>query len=506
MRLSKETILIATLATLKLLLHFFTNTNYGLHRDEYLYFDQGKHLAWGFYEVPPITPLIGKFAGMLGGSVFAIRLFPAIAGAIIIVLACKLVKDLGGKQWAIAFTGISLLLTTPLLASNTLFQPVTFNQLFWFLIAYKVVQIIRKQQKIDYYTLGVFMGVGILTKYSVLFYLVAILAGVLITKQRTLLFNRHFLSAVIMALVIATPNIFWQINHDLPVLQHMKELSESQLVHMNWGVFLRAQIIAHKGFTLMWIIGLIGLFTFDQLKSYRSLGFAFLFTLLIIGLLSGKSYYTLGAFLILFPFAGLTADHFLKSFIAKIGLLLVMFLITLPFLPYALPILKIEKLKIYSKYLADSYRIDYMLRWEDGKYYELPQDQADMFGWEEISQKVAKIYHSLPAEEQRNCMLYGGSYSHAGSLNYYRKKYKLPEAYSFNGSYTFWADESVKFDNQIVVDDVKQENSPYFSEVILVDSVENPYAREKGYIYQFKNPTTNVSEVWKRIVLERRGY
>jgi len=102
-------------------------------------------------------------------------------------------------------------------------------------------------------------------------------------------------------------------------------------------------------------------------------------------------------------------------------------------------------------------------------------------------------------------MIYGGSYGHAGSINYFREKYNLPEVYSFNGSYIFWAKEDIEFDNQIMVDDRKQDSSQWFAEMTLVDSIQNPIAREKGYIYYRTNPKINVMEEWNNILNEERG-
>ncbi len=502
---NKETLLMYVFGVIKLTLHFLTNTNYGLHRDEYLYFDQGKHLAWGYYEVSPLTPFIGRIADIFGGNVFAIRLFPALAGAIIVILSCKLVKNIGGGIWAIILTGLVLILTPSLYDSNTLFQPVAFNQLFWFLIAYSTVQIIRENKNQNYYILGILIGFSFLTKYSVAFYLIALLAGVLLTKERHFLKNNHFLIAILLSLLIALPNILWQANHGFPLLTHMQELRETQLVHVSWVHFLSSQLIAHKGFTIIWLFGLIGIFTIEKLKRYKFIGLAFLFTLLLIGFLQGKSYYTLGAFLILFPFGGIAVEHFLSSSRNKSLVLVFMFVLTVPFYPFSIPILKVDSLKKYAQYFSENFGINYMLRWEDGKYYELPQDIADMYGWEEISQKVAKIYHSLPKEQKDKCMIYGGSYSHASSINYYRNKYNLPEVYSRNGSYVFWAKEDVEFDNQIMIDDRKHDNSQWFAEVTLIDSIQNPNAREKGYIYYRANPKINVNVEWKNILIEKRG-
>ena len=56
---------LSLLATIKLGLHWLGQQAYGLHRDEYLYLAEGDHLAWGFLEVPPLTPALGKLARLL---------------------------------------------------------------------------------------------------------------------------------------------------------------------------------------------------------------------------------------------------------------------------------------------------------------------------------------------------------------------------------------------------------------------------------------------------------
>ncbi|GJM35057.1 MAG: hypothetical protein DHS20C18_40580 [Saprospiraceae bacterium] len=128
-----------------------------------------------------------------------------------------------------------------------------------------------------------------------------------------------------------------------------------------------------------------------------------------------------------------------------------------------------------------------------------------MRGWEEMVAKVSKVYHELSPEDQANCMIFGGSYGHAGALNYYRKKYNLPEAYSFNSSFMIWAPEEVDFNQQIMVDDTWQEESPYFGTVAFRDSITDPYARDPGYIWYRKNPLVDVREGWKQIAKEEKA-
>ena len=501
----KDRQVILFLAVLKLSIHFLTNTRYGLHRDEYLYFDEGKHLAWGFFEVPPVTPFIAAIANFLGGSQFMIRLFPALAGVIIIVLACRLVKQLGGGAAALWITGLSLTFSPALLGSNTLFQPVSFNQLCWFLIAYQTILIIQESKASRWYALGLLMGLAFLTKYSVAFYLLALLVVIAMSPHRKKMWTPSFPIAMLIAMVLVLPNLWWQWDHGWPVLAHMRELRETQLLHVSWPHFLLSQVRFHFGFSVVWICGMVGLLRGRQHRDYQYLAWAFLGTIVFIGLLSGKSYYTAGAFLILFPFGGLFLERWIAQPRWRWGLLAGLFLISVPIVPFSVPILPLNSLKSYISFLNNELGIYYKQRWEDGKYYPIPQDIADMQGWEEMVEKVARVYRQIPAKERASCMIYGGSYGHAGAINFYCKKYGLPIAQSLNSSYAFWADPDTQFDRQIMVDDVLNLESSWFSQMELVDSIANPDAREPGYIYWRQTPKIDVVAAWREAVLERRG-
>ncbi|MFK8006962.1 MAG: glycosyltransferase family 39 protein [Saprospiraceae bacterium] len=490
----------------KLLIHFFTNTNYSFHRDEYLYLDQGNHLGLGFMEIPPLLPILSKVISWLGSSVFVTRLFPALIGMATIILAGMIVKNLGGKKWAIIFACGGLLLSPAMLGSNTLFQPVSFNQFFWFLSAYLLLQAIKTEESRFWYFLGLSIGFGFLMKYSIVFYGVSIVIALLISSHRKVFATKYPYQTLLIAMLIAAPNLFWQNEHNWPVLHHMEELAESQLVHMNWGGFLLEQLQFHFTFSIIWIAGLVGLFSWEKFKPYRFLGIGFLLTILLIGSLSGKAYYTIGAFTILFPFGGIVLEKWISKKVVRVSVFLGMTILTIPILPYVLPIFKIDKMKSYCKLMDEKVGLEGPLIWENNQKYELPQDYADMFGWEELCERVAKIYHSLPDEKKENCMIYGGNYGHAGSMNYYGKKYNLPEIHSFASSYVMWTKEEVDFDSQIMIEDSRQSaTSSFFEKRTLMDSIQNPFAREAGYIYFQEIPKVDVKEAWRNIVLDQKG-
>lgn len=489
------------IATAKLLLHFFTNTNYGLHRDEYLYISESEHLSWGYMEVPPMIALIGKIAtGLLGNTVFAVRFFPAVIGAVSIILVGVMARDLGGKKWAQFIAGMAFLLSPAYLGSNQLFQPVSFNQFFWLLSAFWIVRIIRYSTPKYWYALGITAGLGFLTKYSIVFLFIGFIVVFLVTPQRKVFQTKYPYIALGIALLIAFPNLLWQLQYDFPVARHMADLASSQLVNVSMWDFILPQFLFHFAAVPIWLAGL-----FFMLKnpSYRVLGVAYFVVIGLLLALSGKAYYSIGVYGMLLAGGGVLWEQWLGRKAAYICTVLLMINVLL--IPYGIPIFKVETMKSYLAWMSENVGITAPLRWEDGVYRDLTQDYADMHGWEEIPAKVAKIYHQLTPAQQAKTLVWGGNYGHAGALNFYRQQYDLPVAYSFNSSFVMWTPDELDIEYQIQVEDSKLDASPYFSETILLDSITNPYARDPGYIYLKRGAKGDLNQVWKELVAAERA-
>ncbi|MFK7936130.1 MAG: ArnT family glycosyltransferase [Saprospiraceae bacterium] len=489
------------LAITKLLLHFLTNTNYGLHRDEYLYVAESEHLSWGYMEVPPMIAVIGKMAmTIFGNTVFGVRFFPAIIGAISILLIGVMARDLGGKKYAQGLAGLAFLLSPAFLGSNQLFQPVSFNQFMWLLSAFFTVKILRCGAPKYWYALGITAGLGFLTKYSIVFFFTGLIVGFLLTPYRKVFTKKEPYIALGIALFIAFPNLLWQIKYDLPVMRHMADLASSQLVNVGVGDFILPQFLFHFAAVPIW---LAGLFWFLKQPTYRILGITYLVVIGLLLALSGKAYYSIGAYSMLFAAGGVFWERQLEQ--KAVYIFTPLLLLNLFLIPYSIPIFKIEAMKNYLAWMAEHAGIDAPLRWEDGVYRDLTQDYADMHGWDELPAKVAKIYHQLSPEEQAKTLVWGGNYGHAGALNFYRKEYNLPVVYSFNSSFVMWTPDTLDIEYQIQVEDNYQSPSPYFEETILLDSITNPYARDPGYIYLKRGAKGDLGKIWQEIVAEERA-
>ena len=498
------------LAGIKLCIHFASSylTEFGLQRDEYLYINEAEHLAWGYMEVPPMISVIGWISkGLFGSTLFAVKFPPALIGALTIILIGTFVNELGGKKWAQIIGATAFLISPAFLGSNDLFQPVSFNQFCWFLSILVVIKIINAWDRGNnnirlWVVLGIVVGLSILTKYSVVFFYAGLFAALLLTTYRDLLKTKYPYLALVIALVIISPNLWWQYSLDFPIVRHMEDLRATQLVNITWQSFFGGQLQSYLFSGLVWIPGLIyGISHKDQ--RYRLISLTYIITVALLFAGSGKGYYAFGAYTMLFALGGIFWEQKLDARSWLIPIIVV--LLNVPALPLAIPILPVDKMIDYTAYVQDEVGLKEPFRWEDGIVRPLRQDYADMLGWDELPGKVAKIYNSLSEDEKKHCLIWGGSYGHAGTLNFYREKYDLPECHSFNASYVAWVPEDFHIKAQIQVEDAPLDPSPFFEQTILLDSIEHPYARDPGYIYLKRYPTQDLREAWKEIVREARA-
>lgn len=486
----------------KLLLHFLTNTNYELQRDAFMYVDLGNHLAWGYQSVPPSIAVFANISRfILGDTTFAIRFFPAIVGVLSIILIGIMVREAGGGKWAQFFACLAFLAAPAFLRSNSLFQPVSFNQFYWLLLAFLLFRLIHTKKAFYWYLIGIVAGLAFLNKYSVVFYLFGIIVAVLLTPMRRWLRKPQPYIAMAITILIVLPNLIWQINHNWPVIHHMRELAETQLVHVRVDIFLREQIMMFLPVFFIWIFGLIYVAFLKDGKSYRAFVWIYVTVVLLLIILRGKHYYTIGLYSSLFVFGGLFIERCLagKLGFLKYVLIIFIFIVSVVALPISLPILKPEAFIQFYKSMGR----EKTERWEDGEYHDLPQDYADMIGWEELSRIVGETYQKLTPEQQARCLILANNYGEAGSVNFYGTKYDLPTVISYNDSYLFWAPESIDGEYLIKIGDSDNLQELY-NQVDMVGSISTPHARQEGTpVYFCADPKTDINHVYQEELKER---
>jgi hypothetical protein len=426
-------------------------------------------------------------------------------GAINVFIVCLIARQMGGKVFAISIAG-SAMITGAYLRVHYLFQPNFLEIFFWSLAAYQIVMYINTRGIVHLYYLFFALALGCLSKYSVTFFGVGLLIGLLVTGNRKLLANKHLYLAALLAFMIVAPNLLWQYNHRWPVVHHMKELRETQLQFIQPDDFLKNQVLMHLPCFFVWIGGLIWLF-FTSGKQYRILGNIYVTVIVLLIISNGKDYYSLGAYPMLFAAGGVWLEQATrKTFWIRYVAVAVMLLLFIPLIPLALPVWQPTRLAAYYKKVG--LNKTGFLKWEDLDEHPLPQDFADMIGWKELADKVSAVYQSLPDSVKNKTLVYCRNYALAGAVTYFGKG--LQQVTSDNASFLFWMPDKYDIKNLLFVgkhvpkkDDIVFQQ---FQKYSLMDSVVTPLARERGVkIILYKNGNDKVNDMIERGIREKKN-
>ncbi|MGQ8335700.1 glycosyltransferase family 39 protein [Sunxiuqinia sp. A32] len=482
--------------------------NLGLHRDAYLYYALGEHLAWGYFSVPPSIAFFAKVGTFFfGNTVFALRFFPALIGAVNVVIVGLAVKELGGKWVAVLLACLAYILSPAYLHTNTLLQPVSFNHFYWLLSSFLILKMINRNDPKMWIWIGLAFGLGFMNKYSIVFFYAAFGMALLFSKHRHLIWTKQFLAAAGIGFIIILPNLIWQYQHNWPVVYHLTALHDNQLVHVNRLEFSIAQLLMNAHALLIWVFALLVLLFARKEKEFRIFGLIFIFIILLLMAGSGKAYYTLGAYPILFAFGAFYIEKYIRRFLLPVAGVLVLFMLVA--LYGSLSFDGVPFVTFEQALRKDAYR------WEDGVYHDLPQDMADMTGWEQLGKKVNTVFLELDENGRKSCDVYCYNYGQAAAVMFYGKKHHLPQPICFNDSFTFWSPDSLSGDYVIWVHSpLWTDNNPetllptFFEKVTYKGNVDDPYFRENGTeIYLCQHPKPLVKERYlEEIKIERNKY
>lgn len=496
---------IVLIAAFTLVVHLATFNTLGFHRDELLYLALGKHLASGYWSTPPFTGFVSFVAQLIpGNTLFVLRLFPALAGAVLIIITGLMTRELGGKTYAQVLACITLAISLLFMRAFSMFQPVGFDILFWSLILYAFLRYINSEKPVYLILVGVAFGFGLLNKYMVVFLAAGLAIAVIPTSYRRLWINKYSWLAILIALLLFLPNIIWQYTHGFPVLHHMKELKETQLVNVRRMNIIIDQLLMFTFSALVWVAGLIWLIRSGNEGKYRVIGYTYLTVLIIFILLRGKSYYLAGLYPILFAAGGVSWEMSLKRTFSRILIVLLLVLLTIPILPGAIPFMSAPRLVSYFSKIPPETGGEALVRWEDGKMHPLPQDYADMLGWDELGGIMLKACDTIKDKER--LMIYCQNYGQAGAVDYCGRCHGLPAVVSFSDAYFLWVPDTISKKKDVfmyVNNELGEDVDSLFANIIVAGSIKNPYAREYGTtVYMCREPRGDFSEFWKRRVTE----
>lgn len=311
-RWSSDVALLVYMATATVLVHLVTGRQYGFHRDELAALEDSRHLAWGFVAYPPITPFFGRLSLILfGTSLTGFRFFAAVAEAIAVVLTGLMARELGARRGAQLVAAAAALPVC--LAGGTLMQYVAFDYLCWVLTAYFVVRLLTTGDAHWWLAIGTSIGLGMMTKYTIGFFVTGIVLGVLLTNARRYLASKWLWIGVGLSVLIFLPNLAWQAQNHFVSLDFLREIHKRDVRIGRAQGFLLGQINMTLLAAPLWIAGLcFSLFSRDGRK-FRMLGYMYIVPLLLFVVAKGRDYYLAPVYPMLYAAGSVWGERWLGS-------------------------------------------------------------------------------------------------------------------------------------------------------------------------------------------------
>ena len=402
------------------LLHVLTNGRYGFHRDELQFLSDARHMDWGFVAYPPFTPMVERIGlSIFGLSMVGLRLFSVIAQATAVVIAGLMARELGGARLAQVTAALCVALAPLALFEGTEFQYTTFDYLWWVLIAYCVIRLLKTENPRWWLVIGALIGIGLQTKYTMGFYVVGIVGGVVFTQARRYLASGWLWAGVALSVLIFLPNLLWQVKHDFISLHFLQSIHTRDVGEGRAGGFLIQQfwLCTQVISVPLWIAGLIG---YLRNSRYRMLAWMYLIPLALFVAGKGRSYYLAAAYPMLLAMGAVMVEKWITSrsraprVAVKVAFFVLLFAGGAVMAAVLVP-------------LASSGPLMQFALKNNG-------DLREEFGWEDLVKNVAAIRDSLPLEQREHVGIVVRNYGEAGAIEILGPQYHLPPPISGTNS------------------------------------------------------------------------
>jgi hypothetical protein len=399
-----------------LLLSF--NSRYGYFGDELYFRMLARRPAWGYFDQPPLTPMLARLSiDVFGDTLWAIRLPAVLEFAVFVALAALVARELGGRRGAQILVALCVALGPYTLAvGNTLVTNIG-DYPFWAAAILFIVRALRRGDGRWWLAAGAVIGLATYNKYLIALLVISVPAGVLIFGPRRALANRWLALGAVVAVVIATPNLIYQVMHGFPQLTMARALSADRGDQFRANTLPQLFLLIGPTFAPIWIAGLVRM---ARDRTTRGLAAASVIAVVITVVTGGRSDYFFPFQVLLLAAGGVVlqdwtprAWHRRVLVGAAVGLDAVVALVG------ALPVIPIGTVAA-----TPVPGINTVVR--------------ESIGYPQLAAQIGDVYHSLPAAEQPGAVVITGNYAEAGAVDRYAAEYKLPAVYSGHNELYFW--------------------------------------------------------------------
>lgn len=431
-------------ALITLTLHLLANPHYGFFRDELYFIICGQHPDWGYVDQPPLIPLFAAGSQLFGHSLFLLRAVAALCGAGSVFVTVRIVQQLGGARFAQILGACVAALTPVLIAFAGKVGPDAIELWMWPLAALYVLRLVDGADPRTWLGVGAAFGVAGEGKYSILFFAIALLVGIMLTAQRRIFATPWFLAGMGLAAIIVLPNFIWQWSHGFPMLelltngQQGKNLIVSPLEYLVQQVF-----IVNPLFAPIYIAGII--WSFMQART-RWIGWSWVVLIGLMIVLHGKHYYPGSIYALIAAPAALAIEAWTRRLpVLRQATIALVLIASAWMIPFVEPILSESQFIAYKAAIASV--IPMNLATERQREPRMISDWADMHGWPELAQAVGQVYDALPREQRAQAVVFASNYGEASAVAFFR-----PDIPVISGHNQYWVWGTRGYSGNVIID------------------------------------------------------
>ena len=431
------------------------SARYGYVRDELYFLSAGHHLAFGYVDQPPLTPLIARMASALtGNTLIGLRLVPALGIGVLVIATAAMSRALGAGRSGQLLAALAAATCGEYLAGMHELTTTMPDFVFWAITLLLTTRLLASREPRWWLAIGGCVGVALEAKWNIAFLAVSLIAGLALTPgARSLLASRYLAIGGALAVVIAIPDVIWQAANGWPNLDVFRVL-QTQAGH-NRVTYWPAQVLfTGLALTPVWVAGLVCCLRSERARAYRPAAIACAIAIAVQFVLGGKPYYSGGAYSFLLAAGCVPLEQWLATRRRRAGT--VQALMTAAMLasgaiiaPVALPLFPARAL-----HTVPLQKINY--------------DLAESIAWPKQVALIAREYHALPVAERGRTTILAGNYGEAGAIERYGPGFGLPEGYSGANNFWLWGPPPAGASNAIAVNLDPALLRKYFRHVRLV--------------------------------------
>ena len=430
---------IALIAVAAFAVEMAVSARYGYVRDELYFLACGQHLAFGYVDQPPLTPLLARLSAVLSGdSLVALRVIPALVMAAMVALTAYMSRLLGAGRTGQVLAALAAATSGEYVAAMHELTTTVPDFFFWTVTLVLVLKLLTSGDRRWWVAIGACAGVAAEAKWNIGFLLVALAVGFALTPARRLAASRWLALGALLAVALALPDLVWQAAHGWPAFDVFARLQQD--AGHNRAVYVIAQIVyTSLVLTPVWVAGLIWSLRNPDARRFRAVGIASLVVLFMFGVLGGKPYYPGAIFTFLLAAGSVPLERWLaarrpraRRIRPAVAMGCAMVLATLIALPALLPVLPARVL-----HTVPLQKLDY--------------DLGEEIAWPKLVGLVARDYHALPPALRSRTTVLTSNYGEAGAIDRFGPADGLPTPYSGDNNFWLWGPPPARDTSAIAV-------------------------------------------------------